>query len=73
VPLLRREIVGAGDFDGDRRIELLVRQRRSRYLAVWTLDGARVTAIRRVAALAPGWHPAGVGDESPSTHRWVPW
>jgi hypothetical protein len=66
----RREIVGAGDFDGDRRWDLLVRLRRSRTLAVWTLDGARVKAKVSVTELDRGWPPVGVGDESPSTHRW---
>jgi len=66
----RREIVGSGDFDGDRRSDLLVRQRRSRTLSVWLLDGAQVKAKNPVAELQPGWQPAGVGDESPTTHRW---
>jgi hypothetical protein len=66
----RREIVGSGDFDGDGRSDLLIRQRRSRTLSLWTLDGARVKAKDSVAELERGWLPAGVGDESPSTHRW---
>ncbi len=66
----RREIVGSGDFDGDRRADLLVRQRQSRRLWVWTLDGVRVSKKNLVAALERDWQPAGVGDESPSTHRW---
>jgi hypothetical protein len=66
----RREVVGAGDYDGDGRTDLLVRQRRSRTLSVWTLNGARVTRKDSVAELESGWLPAGVGDESPGTHRW---
>jgi hypothetical protein len=66
----RREIVGSGDFDGDRRSDLLVRQRRSRTLSVWLLDGPGVKLKDQVGQLQPGWQPAGVGDESPSTHRW---
>jgi hypothetical protein len=68
----RREIVGSGDFDGDGRSDLLIRQRRSRTLSVWTLDGAVVKLKDSVAELKSGWLPAGVGDESPTTHRWTP-
>jgi hypothetical protein len=66
----RREVVGGGDFDGDGRSDLLIRLRRSRTLYVWSLDGARVLEREPVAELESGWLPAGVGDESPSTHRW---
>jgi hypothetical protein len=70
VTQIGREIVGSGDFDGDRRSDLLVRQRGLRTLWVWRLDGARVKEKYRIAELVPGWQPAGVGAESPSTHRW---
>ena len=66
----RREVVGSGDYDGDGRTDLLVRLRRSRTLSVWTLNGAKVKSKDSVAELESGWLPAGVGDESPSTHRW---
>lgn len=66
----RREVVGAGDFDGDLRTDLLVRMRGTQTLSVWTLDGGRVTKRADLAELESGWNPAGVGDESPSTHRW---
>jgi hypothetical protein len=66
----RREVVGSGDYDGDGRTDLLVRLRRDRTLSVWTLNGARVKRKQSVAELESGWLPVGVGDESPSTHRW---
>jgi hypothetical protein len=69
-PQIEREIVGSGDFDGDQRTDLLVRWRGLRTLSVWMLDGVRVKKKQRVAELTSAWQPAGVGDESPSTHRW---
>jgi hypothetical protein len=66
----QREVVGAGDFDGDLRTDLLMRVRGTQTLSVWTLDRGRVTKRADLAELESGWEPAGVGDESPSTHRW---
>ena len=68
----RREVVGSGDYDGDGRTDLLIRLRKSKTLTVWTLNGARVKSKDSVADLETGWLPVGVGEESPSTHRWTP-
>jgi hypothetical protein len=66
----RREVVGSGDYDGDGRTDLLLRLGKTRTLTVWTLNGAQVKSKVEVGELQPGWLPAGVGDESPSTHGW---
>jgi hypothetical protein len=67
-----REIVGSGDFDGDRRTDLLVRLGDSATLSIWTLNGFQVLKKEPLLVLRTGWQTAGVGDESPSTHRWAP-
>jgi hypothetical protein len=66
------EVVGAGDFDGDGRSDLLLHAVDRRRLHLCLLDGARVVAHSRSRELARGWHPSGVGDESPSTQSGPP-
>jgi hypothetical protein len=66
-----REIVGSGDFDGDRRTDLLVLLRPAS-LAIWTLNGLQILKKESLLVLRTGWRTVGVGDESPSTHRWTP-
>ena len=65
-----REIVGGGDFDGDGRGDLLVRLRGSPQLSLWRMNGRVAEEQLAIGELVDGWHPAGVGDESPSTQRW---
>ena len=67
-----REIVGTGDFDGDGRADVLVRFVGKTALRLWRMNGASVISRTRIAEIANGWNPAGVGDESPSTQRWRP-
>jgi hypothetical protein len=56
-------VLGSGDLDGDGRDDLLVRERGSRRVQAWLLDGDRVTRSRWSATLADRhWTYRGLGD-----------
>ncbi len=63
------EVQGGGDFDGDHRMDLLLRDTNAGDLRVWFLDRATVSGEVRLTDPGPHWVFEAVGAESPSTHR----
>ena len=63
------EVQGGGDFDGDDRMDLLVRDSKAGDLRVWYLDEATVEGEVKLTDPGANWVFEGVGAESPSTHR----
>jgi hypothetical protein len=63
------EVQGGGDYDGDDRLDLLLRNPQSGDLRVWYLDDGSVRDEVRITDPGPTWVFEGVGPESPSTHR----
>jgi hypothetical protein len=63
------EVQAGGDFDGDDRIDLVVRDSESGDLRLWLLDMATVESEVPLANPGTTWIFEGVGAESPSTHR----
>jgi FG-GAP-like repeat len=63
------EVQGGGDFDGDDRMDLVVRDAKAGDLRVWFLDEATVSDEVRLTDPGSNWVFEGVGAESPSTHR----
>ena len=63
------EVQSGGDFDGDDRMDLLVRDANAGDLRVWFLDQANVAAEVKLTDPGANWVFEGVGAESPSTHR----
>lgn len=58
------EAVGTGDFSGDGRPDLLIRDSVSGALSVWVLDGHSIagTDTPEPATGDPGWRPLATGD-----------
>jgi hypothetical protein len=67
--LARFEVQGGGDFDGDQRLDLVLRDAARGDLRVWFLDRASVQSEVRLADPGRTWVFEGVGVESPATHR----
>ena len=63
------EVQGGGDFDGDDRMDLVVRDANAGDLRVWFLDEATVADEVKLTDPGSNWVFEGVGAESPSTHR----
>jgi hypothetical protein len=63
------EVQAGGDFDGDDRMDLVLRNQTSGDLRVWYLDDDVVGDEVRVTDPGASWVFEGVGSESPSTHR----
>jgi hypothetical protein len=63
------EVQGGGDFDGDDRMDLLVRDAKAGDLRVWYLDGATLEGEVMLTDPGANWVFESVGAESPSTHR----
>jgi hypothetical protein len=63
------EVQAGGDFDGDDRMDLVVRNAASGDLRLWLLDAATVADETRLDDPNSSWVFEGVGAESPSTHR----
>jgi hypothetical protein len=63
------EVQGASDFDGDGRMDLVLRDSRGSGMRGWFLDGATVREEVRFMDPGPTWVFEGVGAENPSTHR----
>jgi len=66
-----RELVGSGDFDGDGNLDVLVRNVGTPALELWRLRAGSLLSASNIADLEPGWSPAGIAAESPSSQRWV--
>jgi hypothetical protein len=69
VSLAGFEVQGASDFDGDGRMDLVLRDSRGSDMRGWFLDGATVREEIRFIDPGPTWVFEGVGAESPFTHR----
>jgi hypothetical protein len=67
--LARFEVQGGGDFDGDARLDLVVRDVTRGDLRVWFLDRASVQGEVRLTDPGRTWVFESVGAESPATHR----
>jgi hypothetical protein len=63
------EVQGGGDFDGDEKMDLVVRDAKAGDLRVWFLDEATVSDEVKLTDPGSNWVFEGVGAESPSTHR----
>jgi hypothetical protein len=63
------EVQGGGDFDGDDRMDLLIRDTQGSDLRVWFLDKAKVEGEVKLTDPGANWTFESVGAESPSTHR----
>jgi hypothetical protein len=63
------EVQGGGDFNGDDRMDLVVRDSKSSDLRVWFLDEATVESELKLTDPGTNWVFEGVGAESPLTHR----
>jgi hypothetical protein len=63
------EVQGAGDYDGDKQMDLVVRNTASNELRVWYVENATVVGEVQVSDPGETWVFEGVGAESPSTHR----
>jgi hypothetical protein len=63
------EVQGGGDFDGDDRMDLVVRDSEAGDLRVWFLDEATVSDEVRLTDPGANWVFESVGAESPATHR----
>ena len=67
--LANYEVQGAGDYDGDKQIDLVVRDTTSNDLRVWFVEEATVVDEVRLSDPGANWVFESVGEESPSTHR----
>jgi len=59
------KVVAVGDFDGDRKPDLVWRHATAGWLAVWLMDGRTVRAARELTPnriADPAWEVAGLGD-----------
>jgi hypothetical protein len=63
------EVQAGGDFDGDHRLDLVLRDADSGDLRLWLVDAAAVEGEVQLTDPGTGWVFEGVGAESPSTHR----
>ena len=63
------EVQSVGDYDGDKKIDLVLRNTTSDDLRVWYLDQATVVDEILLTDPGAGWVFEGVGAESPATHR----
>jgi hypothetical protein len=63
------EVQGGSDFDGDGRMDLVLRDAQGSDMRAWFLDGATVRDEVRFMDPGPTWVFEGVGLESPATHR----
>jgi hypothetical protein len=63
------EVQGGGDFNGDNRMDLVVRDAKAGDLRVWSLDQATVEGEVMLDDPGANWVFESVGAESPSTHR----
>jgi hypothetical protein len=63
------EVQGGSDFDGDGRMDLVLRDAQGSDMRAWFLDGATVREEVRFMDPGPTWVFEGVGAESPATHR----
>jgi hypothetical protein len=68
-PMSDFEVQGGGDFDGDDRMDLVVRDTAKGDLRVWFLDEATVEDEVKLTDPGANWVFEGVGAESPATHR----
>jgi hypothetical protein len=63
------EVQGGSDFDGDGRMDLVLRDSQGSDMCAWFLDGATIREEIRFINPWPTWAFEGVGAESPFTHR----
>jgi alpha-tubulin suppressor-like RCC1 family protein len=56
------DIVGTGDYNGDRKSDILWRHKTNGELWVWLMDGATVVSSTYVTTVAPGYAVVGSGD-----------
>lgn len=63
------EVVHSGDFDSDGVLEIVLRDARSGSIEMWFANGGKVQAAASLGELESAWVPAGIGLESPATHR----
>ena len=55
-------VQGAGDFDGDGKVDILWRDTNSGALSIWFTNGTQVTSGASIGALPSNWSVAQVGD-----------
>ncbi len=63
------EVQGGADYDGNDRIDLVLRNTTTGDLRVWYIENAAVVNEVRLADPGASWVFEGVGAESPATHR----
>jgi hypothetical protein len=59
------EVSGSGDYDGDGRGDIAVREEFPGGLSVWLMDGTSVRKVVPVSSLSASWSLVGLGGEAP--------